>query len=141
MTLNQILPLAITMGEPAGIGWEITLKAWEKRAENDQPFYLLDDFNRLKKVCNNVPIEIIKTPSDALQVFPNALPIFHMFQRSGARLDCSAEHFSERQVVNFLEVRHAALSRKYAFLVLFVNLGFFHKIICFIKQIYDFLRK
>ena len=37
-------PLALTLGEPAGIGPDITLAAWRRRAELDlPPFYLLAD--------------------------------------------------------------------------------------------------
>ena len=114
MALNQVLPLAITMGEPAGIGWEITLKAWEKRVGNDQPFYLLDDFNRLKKVCKNIPIEMIKTPSDAQKVFPDALPIFHMPLSAPANLGRPSTKtapdvvLSIRQAVRHIENKMAA---------------------------------
>ena len=37
------LPLALTMGEPAGIGGEIALKAWQRRGDGVPPFYLIDD--------------------------------------------------------------------------------------------------
>ncbi len=37
-------PLALTLGEPAGIGPDITIAAWRRRAELDlPPFYLLAD--------------------------------------------------------------------------------------------------
>ena len=37
-------PLALTLGEPAGIGPDITLAAWQRRAELGlPPFYLLAD--------------------------------------------------------------------------------------------------
>ena len=37
-------PLALTLGEPAGIGPDITLAAWRRRAElNLTPFYFLAD--------------------------------------------------------------------------------------------------
>ncbi|MGC2521035.1 MAG: 4-hydroxythreonine-4-phosphate dehydrogenase, partial [Stellaceae bacterium] len=41
------LPLALTMGEPAGIGGEIALKAWLGRAEGVPVFYVIDDPERL----------------------------------------------------------------------------------------------
>ncbi len=41
------LPLALTMGEPAGIGGEIALKAWLRRGEGVPPFYVIDDPARL----------------------------------------------------------------------------------------------
>ena len=78
MPKKNNLPLAITMGEPAGIGWEITLKAWTKRSPLDQPFYLLDDFERLKIVNRDIPLKIIESPSEANNVFQEALPVFHM---------------------------------------------------------------
>ncbi len=38
------LPLALTLGEPAGIGPDITLAVWRRRAELDLPaFYLIGD--------------------------------------------------------------------------------------------------
>ena len=37
-------PLALTLGEPAGIGPDIAIKAWLRRNElNLPPFYLLGD--------------------------------------------------------------------------------------------------
>jgi len=37
-------PLALTLGEPAGIGPDITIKAWLRRDELKlPPFYLLGD--------------------------------------------------------------------------------------------------
>ncbi len=38
------VPLAVTMGEPAGIGPEITVKAWQTRREAGvQPFVVYGD--------------------------------------------------------------------------------------------------
>jgi len=44
------LPLALTMGEPAGIGGEIALKAWLELRGDLPPFYLIDDPDRLAYV-------------------------------------------------------------------------------------------
>ena len=44
------LPLALTMGEPAGIGGEIALQAWLRRGEGVPPFYLIDDPDRLAAI-------------------------------------------------------------------------------------------
>lgn len=38
---NQHLPVALTMGEPAGIGGDITLKAWLRQDEGLPVFSLL----------------------------------------------------------------------------------------------------
>jgi 4-hydroxythreonine-4-phosphate dehydrogenase len=73
------LPLAVTMGEPAGIGGEITLKAWLARRHGIPPFYLIDDPDRLALLARHVgwpvPMRPIDEPDQALAVFDEALPI------------------------------------------------------------------
>jgi 4-hydroxythreonine-4-phosphate dehydrogenase len=73
-------PLALTIGEPAGIGGEITLKAWCARAESAlPPFFVLDDPERLTRLAAalkmHVPIQTVATPEDAVSVFTHALPV------------------------------------------------------------------
>jgi 4-hydroxythreonine-4-phosphate dehydrogenase len=74
-----MLPLAVTMGEPAGIGGEITLKAWLGRGDGVPPFYLVDDLDRIAALARRlgwrVPVRTISAPEDALAVFAEALPI------------------------------------------------------------------
>ena len=74
-----MLPLVVTMGEPAGIGSEITLKAWLGRGEGVPPFYLIDDPDRIGALTRQlgwpVPVRPIGAPEDALAVFGGALPI------------------------------------------------------------------
>jgi 4-hydroxythreonine-4-phosphate dehydrogenase len=73
------LPLALTMGEPAGIGGEIALKAWLDRRSGIPPFYLIDDPDRLATLARHVgwPISIrsIDAPDRALATFDEALPV------------------------------------------------------------------
>src|SRR5258705_12278352 len=75
----MILPLALTMGEPAGIGGEIALKAWLRRAEGVPPFYLIDDPRRLAAPAPHlgwsVPIGRLSSPGDAAAIFAQALPV------------------------------------------------------------------
>ena len=71
-------PLALTMGEPAGIGAEIAMKAWLARA--DVPvFFLIDDPQRLERLARRlgwaVPVAEIGEPSEAAGVFDRALPV------------------------------------------------------------------
>jgi 4-hydroxythreonine-4-phosphate dehydrogenase len=70
--------LAISMGEPAGIGGEIILKAWSKRSGTD-PFFVIDDPERLKRINNltnnKISIQTINSPSEATEVFSKALPV------------------------------------------------------------------
>ncbi|SDQ95253.1 4-hydroxythreonine-4-phosphate dehydrogenase PdxA [Pseudovibrio sp. Tun.PSC04-5.I4] len=73
------LALALTMGEPAGIGPDITLKTWKIRFEQEvQPFYVLCDpeflKSRAKHLGLKVPIKVVE-PEDARQCFDEALPV------------------------------------------------------------------
>jgi 4-hydroxythreonine-4-phosphate dehydrogenase len=71
-------PLALTMGDPAGIGGELTLKAWLARREG-APFVALDDPARLAALAAalglDVPIRPVDRAADALAVFPAGLPV------------------------------------------------------------------
>ena len=73
------LPLALTMGEPAGVGGDITLKAWLRRDEGLPVFFTIDDPGRLislaKHLSLDVPVRIISHPLDALDHFYDALPV------------------------------------------------------------------
>jgi 4-hydroxythreonine-4-phosphate dehydrogenase len=75
----MFLPLAVTSGEPAGIGADITLAVWARRAElNIPPFYLVGDpqsvTRRASRLGLDVPIEVV-TPQSANTVFAHALPV------------------------------------------------------------------
>jgi 4-hydroxythreonine-4-phosphate dehydrogenase len=72
-------PLALTLGEPAGIGPDITLAAWQRRAELALPaFYLLADprflADRAKRLALEIPIAVVE-PSAAAVAFRTALPV------------------------------------------------------------------
>jgi 4-hydroxythreonine-4-phosphate dehydrogenase len=72
-------PLAVTMGEPAGIGGEIALKAWLHRGDGVPPFYVIDAPDRLARLARSlgldVPVRAIDEPERALAVFGDALPV------------------------------------------------------------------
>src|SRR5437870_1708359 len=74
------LPLALTMGEPAGIGGEITLQAWLRRDEGVPPFFVIDDAARLAALAERlgwrVPVKAIDSPRDAPALFPDNLPVW-----------------------------------------------------------------
>lgn len=74
------LPLALTMGEPAGIGGDITLKAWAARQEAGlPPFVVLDDPARLTALAAKlglaVPVQAVSSPTEAVALFDSALPV------------------------------------------------------------------
>ena len=72
-------PIALTMGEPAGIGGEIALKAWLRRSEEVPRFFAIDDAARLRDTANSldlaVPLRAIEAPGDAASCFEDALPV------------------------------------------------------------------
>ncbi len=72
-------PLALTCGEPAGIGPDITLKTWQARESLAlPPFYLLGDPEalaaRAHRLGLSIPIETV-SPAQAIDVFGQALPV------------------------------------------------------------------
>ncbi|MFI4987475.1 MAG: 4-hydroxythreonine-4-phosphate dehydrogenase PdxA [Alphaproteobacteria bacterium] len=77
---SAVLPLALTMGEPAGIGGELTLKAWLRgSARARPPFFAIDDPERLAALARGlglaVPVERIAEPAECAHVFQHALPV------------------------------------------------------------------
>jgi 4-hydroxythreonine-4-phosphate dehydrogenase len=82
-------PLALTSGEPAGIGPDIALGAWLQRAELDlPPFYLLGDraffAERAKILGLNVEFADA-TPESACAAFASALPVVGTGETATAR--------------------------------------------------------
>jgi 4-hydroxythreonine-4-phosphate dehydrogenase len=73
-------PLALTMGDPAGIGPDITLLAWQSRARDRiPPFALLGDpgalADRAVALGFDVPIEAVEQVGLASAQFARALPV------------------------------------------------------------------
>ena len=72
-------PLALTLGEPAGIGPDLALAAWHRRAELDVPrFYVVADPDFLSRRAGrlglDVPIAAV-TPAASAAAFASALPV------------------------------------------------------------------
>ncbi len=59
------------MGDPAGIGGELTVRAWQALHRDGPCFVALDDPQRL----TGVPIVEVSSPDDARAVFADALPV------------------------------------------------------------------
>ena len=72
-------PLALTLGEPAGIGPDLALTVWHRRAElNLPPFYIVADAEFLRRravrLALDVPMATV-TPAAAAAAFGSALPV------------------------------------------------------------------
>ena len=73
------LPVAVSLGEPAGIGPEVVLKAWLARREaNVPPFVVVGDAAYLEHLASRLAFEVPVRQCEAGQaaeVFANALPV------------------------------------------------------------------
>jgi 4-hydroxythreonine-4-phosphate dehydrogenase len=72
-------PLALTLGEPAGIGPDLALEVWRRRVELDVPaFYVVADAGflarRAQRLGLGIPIAQA-TPATAARTFASALPV------------------------------------------------------------------
>jgi 4-hydroxythreonine-4-phosphate dehydrogenase len=72
------LPLAISVGDPAGVGPEIIGKAWEQRKKAKlNPFFAVGDPDCFAAHWNG-PVVRIDSAEQALQRFDSALPVMHV---------------------------------------------------------------
>lgn len=75
------LPLAVSLGDPAGIGPEIIAESWARRTEAGlAPFFVTGGAQVLAAAAAqrgiDVPVEVVDTPQQALGLWGRALPVF-----------------------------------------------------------------
>jgi 4-hydroxythreonine-4-phosphate dehydrogenase len=79
------LPLALTMGEPAGIGPDIALMCWQRRRDLDlPPFYVIADQDHLATRAALLGLKMSSqrvAPEQACDVFDSALPVVALEQK------------------------------------------------------------
>lgn len=85
------LPIAMTMGDPAGIGLEVALKAWQSRAKDHiPPFYLIASEACIRDASTvnglDIPTKIIQGPESANETFPDALPLLPITESTTVEL-------------------------------------------------------
>ncbi len=72
-------PIAVTMGEPAGIGGEIVCLAWARHAAELPPLMLIDDPGRIAELAEAIGCPVIvksvTTAAEAVSIWPDALPV------------------------------------------------------------------
>ena len=66
-------PLAVTLGDPAGIGPEIIAEAWRRRSRGDRPFAVFGDPTVLRAA--GAPVVILDRLEGAASVFREAIPV------------------------------------------------------------------
>src|SRR5262245_30977331 len=79
MSEPVVLPLALTLGEPAGIGPDLTIQLWCRRAELRLPaFYVIADPEFIKRRARLLGLDVmvgVVTPAQAVETFGHALPV------------------------------------------------------------------
>lgn len=71
-------PLALTLGDPCGIGPEITVKAWQKLRDSEHHFFLFGAPSPFIAACKHAHVSapiFIESPDEAASAFKDALPI------------------------------------------------------------------
>jgi 4-hydroxythreonine-4-phosphate dehydrogenase len=84
-------PLALTMGDPAGVGPQLALRAWRQRKPGQRPFYVIASRDQLLTsaflmapepgVTHETPplaLQAIAHPRDAADAFDEALPVLNI---------------------------------------------------------------
>lgn len=80
LTPATLSPVALTMGDPAGIGPDITLKAWARRQQLALPPFLVIGSieilrSRAKWLGLDVQVVGVTDPTEAVERFSEALPV------------------------------------------------------------------
>jgi 4-hydroxythreonine-4-phosphate dehydrogenase len=79
------MPLAVALGDPAGVGPEIIAKSWERRQADGVPaFFAVGDVDAVAAVWPG-PVQPISDPSEAAACFAEALPVIRV--SAGSAID------------------------------------------------------
>lgn len=73
-------PLALSLGDPAGVGPEITVKAWQALRDGGPPFIVIGDYQLLAAAspAGASVLARVGSPEEAVHAFPTALPVLDM---------------------------------------------------------------
>ena len=81
MTGGRPKPLALSLGDPAGIGPEIICKAWRALRGEARAFMVVGDYDALVAACgvrSEVMVRRVGGPDEAGAVFRDALPVLDL---------------------------------------------------------------
>ena len=109
-------PLALTLGEPAGIGPDITLEAWLRRKELKLPaFYLLGDRDYLNYRAKTLGLDVTLADvraEQAIEAFADALPVVATGHAATARPGQPADTSADAALASIRQaVRDVATGR------------------------------
>lgn len=73
-------PLALTLGDPAGIGPEIVVKAWRALRADGPPFFVVGDAQAVASAptSGRALVRSISNPDETLAAFPDAIPVLDL---------------------------------------------------------------
>ena len=71
-------PLALTLGDPAGIGPEIVVKAWRALRLEGIPFFVVGDAQAVASADNASTVRMISSPDEVTDVFADAIPVLDL---------------------------------------------------------------
>ena len=73
-------PLALSLGDPAGVGPEIVVKAWNELRRGGPPFLVVGDYQALASASGGGAsiLRQVVAPAEAMDVFPEALPVLDL---------------------------------------------------------------
>ena len=81
MASGPDLPIAVSLGDPAGIGPEVIAKCWDHRSEFElPPFVMIGDPRAVEGVWDG-PIAPIDDPRDASDAFDIGLPVIQLLSQ------------------------------------------------------------
>jgi 4-hydroxythreonine-4-phosphate dehydrogenase len=75
---HMIAPLAVALGDPAGIGAEVTAKAYAEAEARALPCFFAVGSRRALTAAWKGPVVTIETPGDAPRIFDDALPLIEV---------------------------------------------------------------
>ncbi|MXX88047.1 MAG: 4-hydroxythreonine-4-phosphate dehydrogenase PdxA [Boseongicola sp. SB0677_bin_26] len=81
MTGSDLLPVAVSCGDPSGVGPEVIVAAWEA-LRDELPFFMIGDSRHVPAGARTVTID---SPSDAPDAMADGLPVLHLAFPSPAR--------------------------------------------------------
>jgi 4-hydroxythreonine-4-phosphate dehydrogenase len=93
--------IALTSGDPSGVGLELAGRAWEL-LKDEAPFFLIADKTHVK-AATDVPLEVIGNPAEVVDVFPSALPVLHIPFRAAATVG-SAQPENAKDIIRSIEM-------------------------------------
>lgn len=77
-------PIGLTLGDPAGIGPEIVVKAWSQLRAEGPAFVVVGDFQSLASASNSgaAIVQRVTNPAEGARVFADYLPVIDLPLRS-----------------------------------------------------------